>query len=212
MQRSRRTATSCRPHPHVAAAAPCAAAATILHLPAWPAVSGQQAPIQKKCQRCGRQGTHTATPIEQTCSEQARPLFRKLLPPLLPLQGKFSTLCSSRAPYQQLSCSPRPKTSRRRREKLPSGVKRSAPPAHTPNPPRCRHFSQISFCASLFAELTTRRHCKKILQFLASKTFIKAFPAPSTPGEKKRRLPFLYRVQSDSKKTQRLIAVSILFS
>jgi hypothetical protein len=56
--------------------------------------------------------------------------------------------------------------------------------------------------------ITTRRHAKKILQFLASKTFIKAFPAPTTPGEKKRRLPFLYRVLSDSKKAQRLISVS----
>jgi hypothetical protein len=57
--------------------------------------------------------------------------------------------------------------------------------------------------------ITRRRHAKKILQFLASKTFIKAFPAPTTPGEKKRRLPFLYRVLSDSKKAQRLISVSM---
>ncbi len=57
--------------------------------------------------------------------------------------------------------------------------------------------------------LTMCRHAKKILQFLSSKTLIKAHPAPAIQGEKKRRTPFLYRVLSDSKKTKRLISVRL---
>ncbi len=72
-------------------------------------------------------------------------------------------------------------------------------------------FSGVLMAAvsSLF-NILLRRHAKKILQFLASKTFIKACPTPAIPGEKKRRMPFVYKVLSDSKKAQRLISVRAL--
>jgi len=70
----------------------------------------------------------------------------------------------------------------------------------------CQCISVPAFNVPIF------RHAKKILQFLASKTFIKAFPTAATPGEKKRRMPFLYRVLPDSKKAQRLIAVRFISS
>ena len=72
-------------------------------------------------------------------------------------------------------------------------------------------FSGVHMAAeSALFNILLRRHAKKILQFLASKTFIKACPTPAIPGEKKRRMPFVYKVLSDSKKAQRLISVRVL--